>query len=177
LLNHASIKILEMNKKEENYIIQLLSGDEQTVNKAFEEIKVEGTVTLLPSLIGILNETSDSGLKKQIYNLLCELKQIGCVPILVEAITNAKYSAIQDTLIRSCWENGLDYCSYLPEFVDIVIEGEFINAFEAFTVIENMEGTFENKMLREIISKLEASVENSSIEKRSLIADIIKMFK
>jgi hypothetical protein len=165
-----------MSKKEEKYISNLLSDNQELISETFEQIREEGNTAVLPYLFDLLTSPKSEGIKKEIYKLLCELKQTGSVPILIEAITNEKYTGIQEQLIRICWENGLDYSPYLSTFVDIVINGNFINAFEAFTVIENMEGTFDNEMLKGLIAKLVASIDTSPIEKRIFITDIIKMF-
>jgi hypothetical protein len=166
-----------MSKKEEKYISNLLSDNQELITETFEQIREEGNTAVLPYLFDLLASSLGEGIKKEIYKLLCELKQTGAVPILIEAITNEKYAGIQEQLIRICWENGLDYSPYLSTFVDIVINGNFINAFEAFTVIENMEGTFDNEMLKGLIAKLETSIDTSPIENRIFITDIIKMFK
>lgn len=166
-----------MTKKEEKYISNLTSGNEQLISDTLEEIREEGNSTLLPYLIDLLNDTKNEEVNKLVYGLLCELKQTSSIPVIIEAINNEKYIGIQETLLRICWENGLDYSPYLSTFIDIVINGDFMNAFEAFTIIENMEGIFHKDETVKLIEKLSLSIEGSSAEKRTLIADLIKLLQ
>jgi hypothetical protein len=166
---------LNLSKKEENYIKNLLSENQEIVAETIEEIKIEGRSTLLPHLIDLLLSSNDEAVKKQLYNLFCELKQPDSIPVLIDAIKNEKYAPIQDVLIRTCWENGLDYTPYLSILVDIVINGEFMNAFEAFTVIENMEGTIQPELIEEQISIVKAAIPGATVEKEPLMADLIQI--
>jgi len=166
-----------MTKKEEKYISNLNSGNQQVISETIEEIREEGNPVLLPYLINLLNESKNEEVNKQVYSLLCELKQTASIPILLEAIINEKYVGIQETLLRICWENGLDYSPYISTFVGIVINGNFMNAFEAFTIIENMEGVFAKEELEKLIEKLTFSLAESTSEKKSLITDLIKLLQ
>jgi len=166
-----------MSKKEEKYISQLNSDNQQLISDTLAEIREEGNSALVPYLIDFLNNSENDEVNKQVYNILCELKQTDSIPILMGAITNDKYSGIHETLLRICWENGLDYSPYLSTFVDIVINGNFMNAFEAFTVIENMEGTFHKTEIDEQIKRLKSSLDGSPSDKKTLITDLIKLFQ
>jgi len=166
---------LNISKKEEKYINNLLSENQELITETIEEIKIEGRSTLLPFLIELLYASKNEEVKKQIYNLLCELKQTDSIPVILEAIKNEKYAPIQEVLIRTCWENGLNYIPYISTFVDIVINGEFMNAFEAFTVIENMEGTISPNLVDELVALLKQSIDKTSIEKKTLLFDLIQI--
>lgn len=164
-----------MTKKDEKYISNLRSGNQQLITETFEQIREEGSTSLLPYLFDLLNTSLNEEIKKQVYSVLCELKRTESVPILMEAITSEKYSGIQELLLKVCWENGLDYTPYLSTFVDIVIKGSFMNAFEAFTVIENMEGPFNTEETKRITDKLTLLIEEMTNEKKSLVLDLIKI--
>ena len=47
------------------------------------------------------------------------------------------------------WNSKLDYSSFLADFVEVAIEGNFIIALECLTVLENLEGPFEEHQLLE----------------------------
>ncbi|HKI89750.1 MAG TPA: hypothetical protein VKA38_12040 [Draconibacterium sp.] len=71
--------------------------------------------------------------------MLGAIKSKDTVPLFAEALENEKFKAIQKTILTACWQNGLDFAAYLPLFVEIVISEQWETAFEAFTVIENMD--------------------------------------
>lgn len=166
-----------MSKKEEKYIDNLLSGDQELINSTVEQIKEEGNIALVPFLIDLLNTSSDEAVTKIVYGVLCELKQTASIPLLIGAISDEKYSSIQDTLIRICWENGLDYSPYLSTFVDIVINGSFMNAFEAFTVIENLEVLPPTEETKALVERLETSFTKATDDKKNLLEDLIKILR
>lgn len=166
---------IKISKKDERIINNLLSKNQQVVIDTLDEIREDGTITLLPFLIDLLNASKDEEISKHVYALLCELKQTGSIAIIIDAINNEKYAGIQETLIRTCWENGLDYTPYLSTFVNIVIHGNFMNSFEAFTVIENMEGTLNPEMAEKMVDQLQLALPVATIEKKSLIFDLIRI--
>lgn len=169
--------IEKISKKDQQYITDLQSGNFGKITSALTQLEEDGSIAVLPTIIELLNSTVDDDITKRAYKLLCELKQTTSVPIIIEAIMNKEYASIQEMLLRACWENGLDYSKYLPTFVDIVIHGSFMNAFEAFTVIENMEQAIDEDIANEMASILSNALNSVSTEKESLIIDLIQQFK
>lgn len=167
----------KISKKDQQYITDLQSGNFGKITSALTQLEEDGSIAVLPTIIELLNSTVDDDITKRAYKLLCELKQTTSVPIIIEAIMNKEYASIQEMLLRACWENGLDYSKYLPTFVDIVIHGNFMNAFEAFTVIENMEQAISEDIANEMTSILSNAVNSVEPEKESLIIDLIQQFK
>jgi hypothetical protein len=165
---------MDFNKKEEQYINNLLSSDQQIIIETLEEIKFSGSSKLLPFLIELLHETKNEIIKKQVYKILSELKHSDCIPIMIEAIQNEKYIPEQEMLIRSCWENGLDFTPYISIFIKQVIHGNYMTAFEAFTVIENLEGHISDEKAEKILLELEEGLLDAFKERKVLIQDLIQ---
>lgn len=57
----------------------------------------------------------------------------------MRAIENDKYKSIRKEILTACWQNGLDFSAFLPVFIDFIIREDWEIAFEAFTVIDNLE--------------------------------------
>jgi hypothetical protein len=165
---------MNFSKKEEHYINDLLSSDQQIVVDTIEEIKYSGSSKLLPFLIDLLHSTNNDEVKKKVYSILSELKHSDSIPIIIEAIRNKKYLPEQEMLIRSCWENGLDFTPYISIFVDLVIQGDYMTAFEAFTVIENLEGFISVEDIDNLLSKLEKMLPTALEERKVLISELIQ---
>jgi phenylpyruvate tautomerase PptA (4-oxalocrotonate tautomerase family) len=162
------------SKKEEQYINNLLSSEQQIIIETLEEIKYSGSSKLLPFLIELLHVTNNETVKKQAYKILSELKHSDSVPIIIEAIQNEKYIQKQEMLIRSCWENGLDFTHYISVFVELVVHGNYMIAFEAFTVIENLEGHISDEEAKKMLSILENGLSGALKERKVLIQDLIQ---
>ena len=72
-----------------------------------------------------------------------------------------------------CWENGLDYSNYLSLFVGLLIDNEFAIAFEAYTVIMNLETRIDQKIIDQEIDLLERALSSAPEQKRQLMLDVI----
>ena len=116
----------------------LQSADSLKVIETLEELRVSGKASDIPFLIELLHLTQNPDIKSKITDLFANLKESNAIPLIIETIQNQKYAPEMKDLVASCWGNGLDYSSYLSLFVDLLIENEFLIAFEAYTVIVNM---------------------------------------
>lgn len=168
---------MNMNKKDELLLKNLFSANRQTVTEAITEIKESGNSNLIPGLIEIYYSSADNEINKMIYSILAELKYTSAVPLIIEAIQNEKYADIRESLIKICWENGLDYTPYISLFTDLVISGDFMTAFEAFTVIENMEGSIPEEKVEENVVKLKKAVKVADKEKSKFLTDLISIIQ
>jgi hypothetical protein len=164
---------MNFSKTEEQYINNLLSSNQELIIETIEEIKFSGNSKLLPFLIELHHVSKNEEVKKQVYSILSELKHSDSIPILIEAIGNEKYLSDQEMLIRSCWENGLDFTPFISVFIDLVIKGDYMTAFEAFTVIENLEGHLTRGEADNLLLKLQNGLEGAINERKVLISELI----
>lgn len=154
--------------------IRLLnSQNPDVVTRAIEEIREGGHADYLPVLLELLHSTTNGDIKKSITGLLSELKHRDAVPILIDAIRNSRYTSELQLIVSACWENGLDYCEYLPVFVDLVIEKDFLVAFEAYTVITNMSGKISRVVREKENLKIENALRSPDVNKRELLNDLL----
>jgi hypothetical protein len=165
---------MNFTKIEEQYINNLLSSNQNLIIETIEEIKYSGNSKLLPFLIDLLHATSNDEVKMQVYSVLSELKHSDSIPVIMEAIRNERYLPEQEILIRSCWENGLDFTPYISVFVDLVIHGDYMIAFEAFTVIENLDGHLTKAETENLLSKLKDGLAGALNDRKVLISELIQ---
>ncbi|MDA3879231.1 MAG: hypothetical protein PF436_02480 [Prolixibacteraceae bacterium] len=161
------------NKAEEKIIRRLYSEDVMQISQSLNEISEHGNSSYIPMLADVLNQVEDITIKNKIVKILSEIKHTDAVPELVKAIENEKLAHIQETLVSVCWKNGLDFTNYFDTFIDIVINGEYMNAFEAFTVIENSEGTLSSTSAQEYINKLNSSIDRATTDRAILIKHLL----
>lgn len=145
----------------------------QTIS-AIEEISQSGNSQYIPMLIDTLNNSNNVDIQNKIVKLLSEIKHKDAVEELVKAIENDKYLKIQRALISACWENGLDYTPYLSTFIQLLINGDYMTAFEAFTVIENSEGMLSQTSMNEYLQQLRSALDGANDERKHLIHQIIQ---
>jgi hypothetical protein len=157
-----------------NVLSGLESSDSLKVIETIEELRVSGKVADIPVLIELLHLSENSEIKSKITNLFANLKESDSIPLIIEAIQNQKYAPELKELVSCCWENGLDYSNYLSLFVDLLIDNDFLVAFEAYTVLMNMTAKIDQRKLDIEIEKLEISMQNASEEKKGLMMDVIE---
>ncbi|MDP2338632.1 MAG: hypothetical protein Q8N05_19725 [Bacteroidota bacterium] len=151
----------------------LQSDDSLKVIETLEELRISGKVTDIPVLIELLHLTQNPEIKMKIIGLFANLKESDAIPLITKAIQDQKYAPELKELLASCWENGLDYSNYLPLFVGLLIDTDFLVAFEAYTVITNMTSQIEQSKVDLEIDRLENALVTIPEQKRQLILDVI----
>ncbi len=163
------------NKKlNDNIIRKLYSTNEQEILSALSEIKETGNSGYITLMIDLLHNSPSELVSEQISIILSEVKHSNAVPFIVEALENSKYLAHRETLVRICWENGLDYSNNLSTFVDILISGDYMTAFEAFTVIEHTEGHISEISCNEMTARLKQAIPGTAPDRKILIERAIE---
>ncbi len=127
------VKINEQVKK------NLFSANTEIVISAIEAIKTKGNKLYLPILFDLLNSSPEEEIETEIKNLLGTIKDKESINSFMRAIEDDKYKSIRKSVLIACWQNGLDFSTFLPVFIDLVIKEDWEIAFEAFTVIDNLE--------------------------------------
>lgn len=165
----------EQNKKLNNDTLQnLQSANSELVAQSLNQISDNGNSAYIPFLVELLHSTQNQEIKKRVSNLLAELKHSDAIPLIIDAIRNQKYSDDLQFLVSACWENGMDYLEHLPLFVDLMIEQDFMVAFEAHTVITNMTGRITREQCEMQTLKIKQSLPGLSADKRGLLEEIVE---
>ncbi len=73
------------------------------------------------------------------------------------------------------WQNGLDFKNHLPLFADLMIEGDWETAFEAFTVIENMENLPEQKIIDVAAGKIREALKSADDQKKYFLTESLSL--
>jgi len=156
-----------------NILKGLESADSLKVIDTIEELRSSGRASDIPLLVELLHLSQNSEIKTKITDLFANLKESNAIPLIVEAIQNQKYAPELKELVACCWENGLDYSNYLSLFVGLLIDNEFEIAFEAYTVIMNLETRIDQKIIDQEIDLLEQALSSAPEQKRQLMLDVV----
>lgn len=125
-------------ENQDNLLKKINSNDPESVAEALGEIKEKGDETIVLPLLDILETTQEPCVVSGIADLLADVRESGFREILVKRIRQTKNAQLKSVLLRIAWESSLDYSSDLDLFTDILLHDDFVAAFEASTVIENM---------------------------------------
>jgi hypothetical protein len=159
--------------KDESIIGRLFSDNDSVALETLNEISHSGRTHFIPILTELLHSSSNREIRDSIIRIFSELKQTSAAPVLVEMIKNPKFINERELLVRTCWENGLDYSPYISDFVEILINGDYMTAFESYTVLINTEGKISSENAVSSIRILKESLPALEDERKTLVEDVI----
>jgi len=125
-----------MNKE----IQKLLSSDKiDDLNKGLSKFESKGSIKELTLVLELLNSKNAEHLENRIVEIVGNIKVKESNSTIIDAILKAKKEKGKlNSLLQICWQSSLDFTQNLELFTEIFIEGDYITALEAFTVIENI---------------------------------------
>jgi hypothetical protein len=160
-------------------IADLTSGSQTKALGALKLLETIGDKSVLPSLIGGLKK-NDAALTKGILELIANIQDQEIAEDLVEAIRNEKEATIRQQLLTTIWNSKLDFSEYLAEFVSLATEGDFLQALECLTILENLSGPFEEHQLLEAqlyLKDYAEDLEEKEDRKHQIISEIALFIK
>lgn len=131
-----------------------------------------GSVKLAGQLL--LNSKSENVIEELRF-FFNDIKEKNAIPEIIELIQSPEYKSVQFHLVSSCWQSGLNYTDFFDVFVEIIISEPYLEAFEAFTVIDNCEGNFNSAKCKSLLRKLKTSM--SGDDKDLLIKETINLLE
>ena len=142
-----------VNKRKEakinSLVADLLSGNETKSSAAIKALQSNGDPSVLAHLADILKKDISEKLRNEIISLLNDLRDTDAITPMMEVLRNEEDAEVRKILLSTVWSSKLDYSKYLPDFVAMAIEGDFMEALECLTIIENLEGPFEEQLILE----------------------------
>ena len=160
-------------------IADLTSGSQTKALGALKLLETIGDKSVLPSLIEGLKK-NDATLSKGILELIANIQDQEIAEDLVEAIRNENDQSIRQQLLTTIWNSKLDFSESLAEFVSLATEGDFLQALECLTILENLSGPFEEHKLLEAQLYLKDYAEDLSEKepkKHQIISEIALFIK
>lgn len=142
-------------------------------------LKNEGHVSILRDLIRLL-QAKDQEECKLILDFLCDLNDSAATNEIVNILREEEFLNIRQPLLTTLWNSKLNYSNYLPEFVEIAIEGSFMEALDCLTILEAMEGPFEERHILEAQLFLKEYLEDKSPkdpQKAAIMSEIALFLK
>lgn len=124
----------------------------------------------ISALISLLTDPANKEIKEEA--LLTLKKEKGGDTLLV-AIASPKANAVRYLLVAACWESEINFSKYLPFFILLALDENYLISLEAITTIENMEGPFTEADVKAGIDKVKAFKKNITNERQVLLNDLV----
>jgi len=162
------------NAKEKQSIIEKLNSDNPLdLKETLIELREKGDSEYIPLLFDLLLKYHNSNITSTIKSFISDIKDSSLKEILINSIRNEKFKSIKKDLLTICWESRFDFSEHLNLFVDCIVYDDFISAFEALTVIENLNTNITEETKNEQISRLKEAILKADKTKQQLIHDAI----
>lgn len=163
----------QKNKIDPTLLKNLQSDDETVVADAVETIKTKGNSAYIEPLFEVIQSSANADTQRTVKRILADIKPAESVQILMDLAQNPKYANIQSDIICVCWESGLDFSNHIPTFIDWIIKGEYMVAFEAFTVIENMEKALPIADVEVYLKPVFEAIDHASTDRKVLLDAVV----
>ncbi len=154
---------------------KLFSANTAEAISAINKLKEQGNKDYLFLLFELLGNQPEEELRKEILELLGAIKDKETIPVFIEALKEEKFSSNRKEILTTCWQSGLDFSPYMEVFINLIISNEWEIAFEAFTVIENLEHFPPEEELKILKLKIASALKSSDEQKAYFLEEILKM--
>ena len=169
----ANINEMEKKKLNKELIKGLESGKSEVILQSLEIIRKEGFAEYLPFLADLFIRTKSVEVKDKISSIFQDLKDSDGVSIIMDLIIGNSNLELRSMLLTACWSSSLDFSNYLESFIDIAIEGEYMQIFEVITVVENFEYTPSSEVLAQALRRVEGAI----VEQKDVKAEMLEQLK
>lgn len=164
---------MKQEKIDEQIKINLFSANTSIAISAIEAIKKKGNKLYIPLLFDLLNSAPEPEIEIEIKNLLGTVKDKESVNSFMRAVEDEKYKPIRKSILTACWQNGLDFSTFLPVFIDLVIYENWEISFEAFTVIDNLEYLPGDEIIKKSVEKINQALPAASEQNKYFLNEIL----
>lgn len=158
---------LDKNEKKSNQKIKQLladlnSGSSTKISAALKSLQVNGDVSIIRTLVELLKSELSHQTEAEILVFLGDLKATNSKEEIMSILKDESFLLQRQKVLSTIWNCTIDYSEYIAEFVELACEGNFMEALECLTILENLEGPFQESHIFECQLHLKEYSENNS---------------
>lgn len=132
----------QAEKRLTNILLDLRSDDPKKVSLAIKSLEVHGNASVIRPLAESLVHGLTPQNEQEVLELLSSLKDTSVVVEMMEVLGDPYFRPVRQKLLTTVWNTKVDFSDYIDDFVEIAVEGDFMEALDCLTIIENLEGPF-----------------------------------
>jgi hypothetical protein len=164
------------NKKIKQLISDLFSANKELILKAIKGMYEHGSMEVIAPIMELWRSNPTDEIEQEIIKLLESLKDTACIEPLIDAFRNDKNETLRRKMVEAFWKSKFDFSPYMADFVLFASEGDFLDAFEVSTLIDNFEkAPLESSMMETQLILKEYFGQNQKREEKkdALLAHIL----
>jgi hypothetical protein len=161
-------------------LADLRSGDEHKIASAIRSFHSHGDATVIAPLVEVWSAGLSDENEARITELFEGLKDTTAIEPLMDSFRSSSDPQMRRRLVSAFWNSKLDFSEYLADFVLFAVEGDFMDAFEAITLIEQFESAVPESAILEsqlLLREYFGGNENRDDQKDTIIGDIALIVK
>jgi hypothetical protein len=167
-------------KKRQVLLTDIQSNDNHKVLKAIQSMEAHGHASIVEPMLAVWFKTEDEEIDQAMQNFFGDLKDSTTSAAMMEFLNATDSSDFRRKILTAIWNSKVDYSNYLKDFVRLAAEGDFLEALECLTVIENLDGPFPEDQFLESQLHLKNYLENrkeSTDHKAELMSEIAMVIR
>lgn len=153
---------MKTTPKLDQLILDLNSNKLASALAAVKQLKHDGNSKAIKPLIDTWISNDGNRLGDAIQKLMYSLKDTEGISTIIDEAAALEDQEMKAKLLSSLWNAGIDCSDYLETIVNIAVKAEYLTAVECMTIIENMEGPFEESQLMESLINLRLVVQEET---------------
>ena len=135
------------NQKKLTEAFELLQkNDLNSLTAALNIYMEHGQVTILPELFKVL-ESRERTQQQAIVGFLSDVKETDATAAFINYLTEQTDAENRKLVLSAIWNSKLPFDEHLPFFVMLASQGDYLEALDCLTIIENMSGPFDESQL------------------------------
>lgn len=161
-------------------MLDLVTDDPKKITKSVKALETHGDASVIKPLAEKLLTGVSEKNEKEILELFCSLKDSSVTAEIMDVIEDVHYRDIREQMLSIVWNTKVDFSDYIDEFVQIAVEGSFMETLDCLTIIENMEGPFMEENILEAQLHLKNYIEHTDDKdkkKAQLLSEIALQLK
>lgn len=173
-----------LNKQEKlkihTLISDLQSKDELKIASAIKAFAVHGHATVIEPVVEVWRNGLSVENEALVIDLFQSLKDTSAIEPLMQAFRDPSNQALRRKLVSAFWNSKLDFSDYLADFVLFGVEGDFLDALEAITLIENFETVAPESAVLEsqlLLTEYFGQTESRDQQKDAILTDLALLLK
>jgi len=122
--------------------------DHASVKAAIAILKDDGHPTILKDLFNIL-ASLERPEQQLMIGFLADIKDTDAIEEFISYLEEETNAANRKLVLSAIWNSKLPFDEHLPFFVMLASQGDYLEALDCLTIIENMSGPFDESQLLE----------------------------
>lgn len=168
------------NQKIKQLLSDLNSGISTKISSALKSLQVNGDISVIRPIVTLLKIELSHQTESEILNFLGDLRVTKASPEIISILKDENFLDQRQKVLTTIWNCKIDYSEYIAEFVEIACEGNFMEALECLTILENLEGPFQEQHILECQLHLKDYLEDTTakdIQKAQIMSEIALLIK